>query len=76
MSTATATEPPPPSTSTMASWLAPAKTMVDSPMAMPPPRWASTGAAPATRPKGMTPMSSGVTAITPARNSSRFTRPV
>ena len=52
------------------SWEAPAKTMVEKPTAAPPPMPLAVGVAPATIPKGTTPMSMGATARAPATTSS------
>ena len=54
--TATAADAPSASASAAASWLAPANTIVDSPMETPPPSPVATGVAPATRPNGITPI--------------------
>ena len=69
--TATAADAPSASASAAASWLAPANTIVDSPIDTPPPSPVATGVAPATRPNGITPMSIGATARAPAASSAR-----
>ena len=60
VTTASAIPPSLPSTSAIASWLAPAKSSSDIPTAWPRSRPAAIGAAPATRPNGMMPTSIGV----------------
>ena len=69
--TATRAEPPSASASAAASCDAPANTIVDRPIDVPPPRPVDTGVAPATSPKGMTPTSIGATAFAPASSSAR-----
>ena len=73
VSAATTAAPPLERTSIAASCEAPANTTVEKPKAAPTPRPSATGVTPATRPKGMTPMSIGATAPAPARRSGRDT---